>query len=382
MKNILVLNYEFPPLGGGGSSVSFGLAQEMAHQNMANIDVVTMGFQDLPKYEELAPNFRIHRVKCLRSKKSISYPHEQLSYLFSAYFTCKKLLKKKKYDVCHAHFIIPTAVLARVLLKKYKLPYYVSAHGSDILGYNPRFQKLYPVLSSPWKKIIHNSKGVFCPSSFLEKKVNEQMPEVQRNKTIRIPHGVHSDFFDQEIDYSQKKKQVLLLSRLIDHKGVRESILALLHTLPSDWKVVILGDGPLKKELELEAFLKEKKQYFSFLGWKDRNTPEYFQAIRQSSLFLSASHFESMGLAVLEATACGNVPLLSDIPAHKELFLPEQNISFFSKKSQSEIGKVLKKIFQKDLIEIHDHAKILQEYVQKTYSWEVLARQYDSFFSK
>ena len=112
MKRILVLNYEFPPLGGGASPVSYELALKLSETGDFDIDVVTMGYKDLPKYEEVNKNFRIHRVWSWRSKKELCHPWEQATYLVSAWFKCKELLKNTKYDICHCHFIIPTGVLA------------------------------------------------------------------------------------------------------------------------------------------------------------------------------------------------------------------------------------------------------------------------------
>ncbi len=118
-KKILLLNYEFPPLGGGASPVSFELAKHLTEggaerssshiphtpfniqHSPLQIDAVTMGFKGLPEYEEVNPNFRIHRVKCWRSKKEICHPWEQLTYLFTGYKKCVELLQKNTYDVCH-----------------------------------------------------------------------------------------------------------------------------------------------------------------------------------------------------------------------------------------------------------------------------------------
>ena len=64
---ILVLNYEFPPLGGGASPVSKEIAVQL--QRMGHRDtVVTMGFEGLPAYEEIE-GVRVYRLKCWRSKK-------------------------------------------------------------------------------------------------------------------------------------------------------------------------------------------------------------------------------------------------------------------------------------------------------------------------
>ena len=106
MRRILVLNYEFPPLGGGASPVSYELAKRLSETGVYDIDVVTMGYgakwsevsphgiaRGLPAYEEVNKNFRIHRVKCLRSKKEICHPWEQPTYLISGYLKRRELLR-------------------------------------------------------------------------------------------------------------------------------------------------------------------------------------------------------------------------------------------------------------------------------------------------
>ena len=91
----MVWNYEFPPLGGGASPVSYEIAKKLSETGEFCIDAVTMGYKGLPEYEEVNENFKIYRVKCLRSKKEICHPWEQLTYIISAKRFLKKCLKKK-----------------------------------------------------------------------------------------------------------------------------------------------------------------------------------------------------------------------------------------------------------------------------------------------
>ncbi len=93
MKRILILNYEFPPLGGGASPVSYELAKRLAETGEYDIDVITMRYKGLPAYEEIYPNLRVHRVWSLRSKKEMCYPWEQLTYLVMGYFKARELIK-------------------------------------------------------------------------------------------------------------------------------------------------------------------------------------------------------------------------------------------------------------------------------------------------
>ena len=64
---ILMLNYEFPPLGGGASPVSYEIAKgyiKLGHE----VSVVTMAFQGLKDFE-VKDGIKIYRVPCIKKKK-------------------------------------------------------------------------------------------------------------------------------------------------------------------------------------------------------------------------------------------------------------------------------------------------------------------------
>lgn len=65
---ILVLNYEFPPLGGGAAPVSRDISIQLCRQGH-DVTVLTMHYKNLPVYEEVQ-GVKIYRLKCLRRKKS------------------------------------------------------------------------------------------------------------------------------------------------------------------------------------------------------------------------------------------------------------------------------------------------------------------------
>jgi glycosyltransferase involved in cell wall biosynthesis len=335
MKRILVLNYEFPPLGGGASPVSYELAKHLSETGEFDIDVVTMGFKDLPAYEELNNNLRIYRVKCLRSKKAVSHPWEQATYLVSAYFKCKKLLKNKKYDICHCHFIIPTGILAFTLKKKFGLPYIITAHGSDVLGYNPRFKRLYPLLIGIWKKILNQAKIVVSPSNFLKQEILKVYQLFSNDKIVVIPNGIDTSKFIPQT----KKNYIFSAGRLVSTKGFQYLIQAVSGE-DLGWEVHIAGDGPMMEELkELGA---KSNTRIVFHGWLDNKGKEYKNLLEQSSIYVSASAFENAPNVLLEAMSAGCAIVSSDIPGSKEMI---GSCGFFFKKSEpKELLSILREL--------------------------------------
>ena len=96
-----MLNYEFPPIGGGAAPVSKDLATELVKMGNA-VTVVTMGYKGLP-IEEIVDGVTVHRVKCIRRKAFVCHPWEQFSYLISAQFFLRKLFKQDSFDIVHSY---------------------------------------------------------------------------------------------------------------------------------------------------------------------------------------------------------------------------------------------------------------------------------------
>ena len=161
---LLTLTYEFPPVGGGGGRVACELARELETRGH-EIDVLTMRYKALPRMEQLGPNLRVIRVASLRRNVEICRTHEMLSYVLSALPAAVRLAKRTPYDLCHAHFILPTGIIARALKTVAGLPYILSAHGSDVPGYNPdRVRRQHQITPPIIRRIMRGaSDGLQCP---------------------------------------------------------------------------------------------------------------------------------------------------------------------------------------------------------------------------
>lgn len=334
--NILFLNYEFPPLGGGASPVSYEIARAYASRGHM-VDVVTMGYTGLPRYEIL-DGINVYRVPCLRSKKEICHPWEQLSYLLSAYLFLRRRLKQVHYDVNHTHFIIPTGVLARWLKKRYGLDYVVTAHGSDVLGYNQRFARLYPILKKPWNRIVEEARWVTAPSDFLIQKIKE----VARKGNFQIvSNGLDMTRFKP----GKKEKRILMVSRLFVNKGIQDALDALAQVDLNGWEIDIVGDGPYRMHLESKVRDLGLNAKVHFHGWIDNASAEMSAIYGRSSIFISASYFESFGQTVLEAISAGCYPLISDIGGHR--YIVKNDRYFFEVGNASMLAKKIADVMNK-----------------------------------
>lgn len=159
------------------------------------------------------------------------------------------------YDIVHAHWLIPQGIIQSF----FKKPYVVTGHGGDVTALNAGFLR--------WLKArcIRKADYVTVVSEYLK----EQLLDIYPAEQIAIePMGVNSAQFSgslrQENYFGQKQRKVVLfVGRLAEKKGVKYLIEAM-KTI--DALLVIVGEGPLEKELKQQA--QPLKDKVIFIGAK------------------------------------------------------------------------------------------------------------------
>jgi glycosyltransferase involved in cell wall biosynthesis len=366
LKKILMLNYEFPPIGGGASPVSYDIGKGLAEQGH-EVTVVTMAYQDLPELE-VVDGMTIYRVRCLRKQAMVCHPWEQASYIIAAVRFLDKYLKTNSFDLCYAHFIIPTGVIALYLKKKYKLRYIITAHGSDVIGHNnKRFGKLYQFVKKPWQSICRGADCIISPSRYLADLIQTNEP---RAKCRVIQNGVDTNFFQKS---TGKKKQILVMCRLQETKNVQCVLRALKGMHMGEWQVKILGDGPYKSTLVQMVTEYGLEKTVSFEGWVENKSREHLRYLQETAIYLSASEVENCPTSILEALSCGDHVLLSDIPAHKQLVEAVDRNVFFERNNENELRLKLQQLMER----LEQQENMSNAYDVRIFDWKNSILQYE-----
>ena len=139
---ILVLNYEYPPLGGGAGSITKQLAENFAKTDN-KVVVVTTWYNDLLETDQPINNLEIIRLKSKRKFLFSSNPIEMFSWIKEATKFLSEYLKENKFDICLANFSIPGGFVAKKIKKEFNIPYCILSHGHDIPWFYKRQMFLY-----------------------------------------------------------------------------------------------------------------------------------------------------------------------------------------------------------------------------------------------
>ncbi len=293
---VLMLNLEYPPLGGGAAPVTRGLARALVARGH-QVDIVTMNYRGLPS-EENDGGVQVFRVPGIRSRLELSHVHELATYLWSGLRKVKALTRAAAYDICHCHFIIPTGIIPYVLRRSRNFPpYVITSHGSDVPGFNPdRFTLLHRMTPPLLRRVLKRSAGVIVPSAALEKLIRSQFATHMGTLT-QIPNGIAVDQFTRR----QKEPRVLVATRLFARKGVQHVIRALASLRAHGYVLDVAGDGPQRAELEHQA--SEERVPANFHGWL---APELlYPLFERSRIFVLASISDNFPVSLLEAMAAG-----------------------------------------------------------------------------
>ena len=287
---ILMLCYEFPPLGGGGGRVVAGLSRELVRKGLS-VDVVTMGFGALPATETL-DGVRLHRLPCVRWREHYCTVPEAGSFLLSSWHRLPRLLESNGYDITHAHFVLPDGWNAWRLRRSTGLPYVITAHGSDVPGYNPdRLRLAHRVLRPVWRRVAQSAGTIVSPSRYLESLIQASSNGIASEV---IPHGFELPAFQPP----DQRQGILVVSRLLPRKGVRYLFEALSEeTL--DHEIHVVGDGPELPALRQEAV--ERGLPVKFHGWLENPSPQLTALFESCALFVLPSESENFPVSLLEA---------------------------------------------------------------------------------
>ena len=312
---LLLVNYEYPPLGGGAGTATAGLARAFTELG-CEVVVLTSRFRGQPAREE-SSGFTIVRVPVLRRRLDRCNPVEMLTFLVSACIGALRVTRAWRPDVTIAFFGIPSGPVGLLLRRVRGVPYIVSLRGGDVPGFEWAWiSRLYHVFTTPvlryiWRRahrVVANSKGL----AQLAQKTTPDVPIAVAPNAVQLPAAP-----GEAPPSNGKGPRLLTMGRLTQQKGIDLLFRALTELKDTPFRLDIAGDGPERVALEKLAAELGLADNVRFLGWVGRE--QLPQVFGSADVFVLASHIEGMPNVVLEAMAYARPVVCTRVSGSDEL---------------------------------------------------------------
>jgi len=300
--NLLMLNFEFPPIGGGGGNAHLCLLKEYASNPDLKIDVLTSAPTPGFFTEQFSKNITIYKVGLHKKDLHFWRKIEVIEWLLKAKPPYNRLLRENRYDLAHALFAFPSGWLCYKSADK--LPYIISLLGSDVPGKHARLQVDYEILGPLLFKPIWQSASILTAcSQGLKNRALKFLPSASIDV---IPTGVDlNQFYPDKSGKQSDSTRLLTVGRLSVTKRVSVLINAveILHKAGQKVSFTIAGGGPLEQQLRQ---IVSEKALADIICMTGRINPEQMPEIyRRHDLLISATMQEGLSNAMLEAMASG-----------------------------------------------------------------------------
>lgn len=377
--NILMIDYEYPPIGGGGGVFNKQIAEELAKKH--DITIITSGFKGLPE-KEMLNGVEILRVPVVfRKNMNAASIASMLSFFPSSLWVGNALLKRKKIDVVHSFFAIPSAPSGYYLARKYHIPHFLSLLGGDV--YDPSKQ-LSPhntlLLKQTVQKMIQGSDRVIADSIDIKKRAIQYFKGA--NSMDMISLGIERPRFKRikrnELQLDDNDILLVTVGRLVARKNLTKLLHCLQKIEDPKVKALIIGDGPKMTELVQQVGSLGLNNRVRFFGRV--NDEEKFQILSLSDIYVSTSNHEGFGLVFLEGMAAG-LPVVCYDKGGQNDFLKDRKTGFVVPFGETELftaqlsrlcgDEQLRKAFK----------RFNSQYVEKFFI-ERCAQQYDDLYQQ
>ncbi len=338
MRILMVGHY--PPHGGGVARHLDNLVRELRKRH--EVHVLTYGPVKVREFEKnLVHQVNVPPIYGLRGN----------TFAFKGARKIIELHRKFHFDVLHCHFAGTTSFACALAKDRIKVPYVVTAHGSDLESTSKSlFGGIYVRTS------LRKADAVIAVSHHLAKLARKLGAERVRI----IPNGVPKFEIGRE-----RRRYITFIGALREYKSP-ETFIELARVFPA-FQFLVIGEGPLRKKLESVA-----PSNVHFMGYRE----DVDKILRKSLLLVLPSKREGFGLVILEGNSAGVPAVGRRVSAIPELIREGKNGLTFE--NFEELVKAVE-----TLTDPKTNRKMgsIGRRIAGLYSWEDVARGVEEVYS-
>lgn len=384
MKLLLITN-EYPPIGGGGSSVLQYAVRYLTEEHGHDVTVVTSRYRGLPRHEWVPegsgvsgrPRAHVIRVPAIRRYKDFCAVWELVTFGVSALVYGLWLVPRLKPDLIQAYFALPGGWVARILSAVYGVPFVLYFGGSDMPGANPsRYARLYPLISGLTRWIWRGARvSTVCSEGLLA--LGRSLDPSHDFRLV--PNGVELVRFVPVERPPNPTVKILFIGRLIPRKGfhyVVRSLPRVLELTAVPFDVEVVGSGSMRSALDELATTLGVSHLLKYLGTIPYD--KLHLAYQGADVFVLTSESEGMPCAMLEAMACGLPVVTTDVSGNREIVRDALNGFLIPLGDEEKLAHALALLIRDEGRRRRMGSESRR--IVQAYDWREIVRRYETIF--
>jgi len=273
-----------------------------------------------------------------------------------------KIVKEYNIDIIHAHFLYPEGLCSLFAKRRTHSPLIVTTHGYELnvvpeIGYGLLLRREYlPLVKTVLKEadlVIAVSKELYKKAKTLDSKSNVvYLPNAVNTKVFCPPKSLEEKLEIRRNLLNLHENHFVLintrhLTPVYDHSTIIASLAYLKRINPTLYRrtrLIIIGDGPLRKYIRLLAYKLNVIKNVIIVGYKPRNLISKF--LKAADVFVNTSLSEGMPLSILEAMATGLPVISTPVGGIPDIIKDKENGFLVSPKNYKELALALQKLFE------------------------------------
>ncbi len=302
---VLVLTNEFPPFGGGASTVTRILMDSLRDDPSLALDIVTSGVSKQASMEQYAERVRIFRVPSKNPARMSFSNFELLRYAYKAFRLSKTLHASEPYDVCMAWSAVPAGFIAHRLKRLFGLPFILRIMGAEIPWAEARYRLLYPLLNPVVRRVWRSADHVIVKCERESEMIHRYDPGLN---LLTIPNGIPR-LTEKQWSLEPQPLRILCVGRLVERKRQIDLLKAMIVLQEQGVRAIadFIGDGYAEQEYRRFVGKSQLQSSVAIHGHVPREEmPQWYAT---ADVFVLPSYNEGMSLAALEAMGAG-LPLV------------------------------------------------------------------------
>jgi glycosyltransferase involved in cell wall biosynthesis len=268
------------------------------------------------KYLQLVEDY-FDEILLITNEKSAVYdfPTIELSFnltiknLFATVKEIKKQISLFEPSVIHIHQANSYALYTLLANRKGTIPTVLTAWGSDVL--------LLPKTSFLLRKMVQfnlrKADFLTSDSTYMAEEMKKLVP--LKNEILIANFGIDVTpllCVKENIIYSNRlHKKLYRVDKIIEAFARFKQ-----NNERKDWRLVVAATGTETDSLKDKARSLGLTDYVEFVGWIQKEDNEQWYS--KAKIWVSIPESDATSISLLEAMACGSIPVVSDLPANRE----------------------------------------------------------------